>query len=318
MKIRKNYLLPAITGSVVLTAFFSIVFFKSPVIGQDASTSPVQNVSENVNPVERERLVAPTSSSKLSLNSARSAALANRNLKFNLNWNFGKKAQRGWYLYELLIQKQIGTKNRAETAEFAAALAEWQQKEGFLPTGILDKETFTRMVETWQAQRLGKRGGYASEAVLHGAPIADFYDPLRETSLLKVERETYAAYKRMIAAAAKDLSLNLKLTKTGELAPEEPFLKIVSAFRSREHQEKLRRQSPNSGSAGLAVNSPHFTGCALDIYVGGEAVTTKDFNRAVQVQTPVYKWLVKNADRFGFYPYFYEPWHWEYVPQNLR
>jgi LAS superfamily LD-carboxypeptidase LdcB len=25
-----------------------------------------------------------------------------------------------------------------------------------------------------------------------------------------------------------------------------------------------------------------------------------------------YRWLVRNAERFGFCPYFYEPWHWEY------
>ena len=78
-----------------------------------------------------------------------------------------------------------------------------------------------------------------------------------------------------------------------------------------------RAASPNSGRAGLATNSPHFTGNALDIYVGGEPVSTKDENRAIQVETPEYKWLVKNASRFGFYPYFYEPWHWEYVPRNL-
>ncbi len=75
----------------------------------------------------------------------------------------------------------------------------------------------------------------------------------------------------------------------------------------------LRRQSPNAGRAGLAVNSPHFTGRALDLYVGGQPVETRDDNRAVQVQTPVYQWLVRNAARFGFRPYFYEPWHWEYV-----
>jgi LAS superfamily LD-carboxypeptidase LdcB len=61
------------------------------------------------------------------------------------------------------------------------------------------------------------------------------------------------------------------------------------------------------------MNSPHFTGRALDIYVGGEPVSTKDDNRAIQTQTKAYRWLVKNAAHFGFRPYFYEPWHWEYV-----
>ncbi len=95
-------------------------------------------------------------------------------------------------------------------------------------------------------------------------------------------------------------------------------MKIVSAFRSREYQARLRRESPGSGRAGLATNSPHFTGRALDIYVGGEPVITLDSNRAIQIQTPVYKWLVKNAERYGFFPYFYEPWHWEYIPESLR
>ena len=63
----------------------------------------------------------------------------------------------------------------------------------------------------------------------------------------------------------------------------------------------------------MAVNSPHFTGRALDVYVGGEPVDTQDSNRALQVQTPVYQWLVRNAERFGFRPYCYEPWHWEFV-----
>jgi LAS superfamily LD-carboxypeptidase LdcB len=47
--------------------------------------------------------------------------------------------------------------------------------------------------------------------------------------------------------------------------------------------------------------------------VGGDPVETKDPNRALQVQTRVYQWLVRNAERFGFRPYYYEPWHWEYV-----
>jgi LAS superfamily LD-carboxypeptidase LdcB len=147
-------------------------------------------------------------------------------------------------------------------------------------------------------------------------PTTELYDPMRPEELRKVETEAYAAYKRMLAEAIRDKSLKLATTGNNELAASEKFLKVVSAFRSREYQEQLRRQSPNAGSAGLAVNSPHFTGRALDIYVGGEPVSTEDSNRAIQVQTKVYLWLVKNAERFGFRPYFYEPWHWEYVPAS--
>ena len=117
----------------------------------------------------------------------------------------------------------------------------------------------------------------------------------------------------MLDAAIADPSLNLAHTATGELLPSEKYFKVISAFRSREYQDELRRKSPYAGSAGLAVNSPHFTGRALDLYVGGDPVDTRDANRAIQVKTPAYRWLVRNAERFGFRPYFYEPWHWEYA-----
>jgi LAS superfamily LD-carboxypeptidase LdcB len=169
-----------------------------------------------------------------------------------------------------------------------------------------------RMVSQWQGNRLKTRT-VADPSQLMTAPPADFYDPSRAPELRQVERKTYAAYKEMLVAAIADPSLKLAHTSGNELAAKESYFKIISAYRSRDYQDELRRKSPNSGSAGLAVNSPHFTGRALDLYVGGDPVDTKDANRAIQVNTPAYRWLVRNAERFGFRPYFYEPWHWEYV-----
>ena len=240
------------------------------------------------------------------------AATRNSALRLELDWTFGGKQQHGWYIYEPLISRLIGTEKDSATGDFASALARWQKSSALEPSGVLDDQTLYQMVSAWQGARL-KDKTYARPDQLMVAPTSDFYDTSRPDQLRQVEHETYAAYKRMVAAAVADPSLNLKHTASGELAPEERFLKIVSAFRPREYQEQLRRQSPNSGRAGLAVNSPHFTGRALDLYVGGEPVETKDANRAVQVQTNVYRWLVRNADRFGFRPYYYEPWHWEYV-----
>lgn len=243
-----------------------------------------------------------------------SAAARNNDLRFDLGWAFGGKQQRGWQLYVPLITRLIETEQDAPTAGFAAALARWQKTAGLAPSGVLDDATLSRMVSSWQSSRL-KEKGYPSPDQLLLAPTSDFYDPSRPAELRQVERETYAAYRRMIAAAVADPTSGLKGTADGQLAPEEKYLKIVSSFRSREYQARLRAQSPNSGRAGLAVNSPHFTGRALDIYVGGEPVETKDSNRAIQVRTPAYLWLVRNAERFGFRPYYYEPWHWEYVGQ---
>ena len=240
------------------------------------------------------------------------AARRNALLSNELIWTFGSRQQRGWYLYTPLIKRLINTKQDSASAQFALAVARWQGKSGLKPGGVVDEETLFTMIKTWQDARLKDRSA-AQPGQLLTAPISDFYDPTRAEELRQVERRTYAAYKRLVSAAVAVRSLGLAHTRRGELAPGEKYLKIISAFRSREYQEKLRRESPNSGTAGLAVNSPHFTGRALDLYVGGEPVDTLDSNRALQVQTPVYLWLVRNAERFGFRPYCYEPWHWEYV-----
>jgi zinc D-Ala-D-Ala carboxypeptidase len=241
------------------------------------------------------------------------AASANAGLRSSLSWTFGGKAQAGWNIYVPLISQTIGVESGPDSAEFAGGISRWQKKSGLAETGILDRATLESFTKYWQSRRLG-RAGLSADANLLSAPIAEFYDPTRSPDLLHLEQKTYAAYKKMLAAAAKDLKHELKLTPSGELAPNEKFLRIVSAYRSPEYQAALRRKEPNAGRAALAKNSPHSTGHALDIYVGGEPVKTLDSNRLIQVQTPAYKWLVKNAEKFGFYPYFYEPWHWEYVP----
>jgi uncharacterized protein YcbK (DUF882 family) len=283
----------------------------------EPTASPI-TITQNEQPFSSSSTSLPLpSETKISPIFLQAAATQNSRLRYGLSWAFGGKSQHGWFLYEPLIEKTIGAPPQAHagTPEFARALLAWQSRFGLAPTATLDDKTLYKLVEYWQSRRLNS-SEYPTTDKLLTAPITDFYDSARKVELTKVERQTYAAYKRMVAAAGRDKTLGLKLTPTGELAPEEKFLKIVSSFRSREYQNQLRRQSPNSGRAGLATNSPHFTGRALDVYVGGEPVTTKDFNRAAQVQTPVYKWLVANAERFGFYPYYYEPWHWEYVGEQ--
>ena len=230
---------------------------------------------------------------------------ANRNevLKSELTWSFGGKSQRGWYLYSPLISSMIGAEDQPASPRFALKLSSWQRANGLQQSGVLDENTWSQMVTALQANRL-RNLGVPEDNQLVTAPISDFYDPTRAEELRRVERRTYHAYQRMIKAAAADPSLRL--------SPGEKYLKIISAFRSQEYQDQLRRQSPTAGRAGLAINSHHITGQALDLYVGGEPVSTKDENRAIQIKTPAYRWLVKNAARFGFKPYFYEPWHWEY------
>jgi hypothetical protein len=219
-------------------------------------------------------------------------------------------------VYVPLISYTIIVDAEADSPEFAAALSKWQAKNSLEPTGVLDVETLQALIRFWQGQRLGSSAAPADGSLL-SAPITEFFDATRDPGLLQLEQRTYAAYKRMIAAAAKDLGATVRFSRANELAEGEKFLRIVSAYRSPAYQEELRRKQPTAGRGALAKFSAHSTGQALDIYVGGEPVSTKDHNRLLQVQTPAYKWLVKNANRFGFYNYFYEPWHWEFVPGRL-
>ena len=233
------------------------------------------------------------------------AAEQNAKLKSDLTWTFSARPQRGWSLYTPLIQRLLKTGAAPETIAFAQALADWQESAGLASTGVLDQQTWMKMVEAFQLRRIKDRST-PPPAALTLVSASKFFDPERPEDLRYVERQAYAAYKRLVAAAAADLSID----------SNENWLKIISAFRSPAYQAQLRKLSPRSGRAGLAVNSPHFTGRALDLYVGGEPVSANDQNRAIQVNTKIYEWLVKNAERYGFYPYFYEPWHWEYRPQH--
>ncbi|QQS44746.1 MAG: D-alanyl-D-alanine carboxypeptidase family protein [Acidobacteriota bacterium] len=230
------------------------------------------------------------------------AASRNEQLLDQMRWHFGGKPQRGWSLYVPLISRLIESDAEPDSPEFARSVHQWQQGEGLRPDGIVDQETWMKMVATFQSQRLKFRQA-ASPDDLFQAPASDFYDPSRPDDLRLVDRVAYDAYKRLLRAARSEL---------GRGQNTETWLKIISAWRSPAYQAALRKRSPKSGRAGLAMRSPHFTGRALDLYVGGEPVSTADPNRRHQVAQPVYQWLVRNASRFGFYPYFYEPWHWEY------
>ncbi|WP_181197468.1 D-alanyl-D-alanine carboxypeptidase family protein [Enhygromyxa salina] len=95
-------------------------------------------------------------------------------------------------------------------------------------------------------------------------------------------------------------------------------LQIASGWRrhrwtSREHYETFVTEKYGSVRAGrkwLAYDSPHETGLAIDIGVGGLVPNRK--TRDEQRETPLHKWLVDNAHRFGWHPYKAEPWHWEF------
>ncbi len=128
----------------------------------------------------------------------------------------------------------------------------------------------------------------------------------RLTRLLR--RDVLDAYRAMAAAARAEVP---------EIAAEPELLRVFSSFRDPEADAARCARDGNCDGLRRAACSPHRTGTAVDLYVGhlqGMGVDSTDaHSRRHMSQTPTYRWLVKNAGRFGFVPYVYEPWHWEWV-----
>src|SRR5262249_10347630 len=158
----------------------------------------------------------------------------------------------------------------------------WQKSAGVAATGVLDRETWLMMVGLFQSRRIKDRIVPGPDQ-LALVPVSECYDPERPENLRYMDRQAYAAYKKMVAAATEQVSLHTD--------SNQKWLTVVSAFRSPAYQAELRKRNPGAGRAGLALSSPHSTGRAMDLYVGGEPVNTKDANRAIQVNTRVYQWL---------------------------
>jgi|ERR1039457_5921607 hypothetical protein len=59
-----------------------------------------------------------------------------------------------------------------------------------------------------------------------------------------------------------------------------------------------------------AFASAHQTGLAFDFGCGGLAPVSKTIPQ--QKQTPLYKWTIENAYRWGWHPYLVETWHLEH------
>lgn len=98
-----------------------------------------------------------------------------------------------------------------------------------------------------------------------------------------------------------------------------PLLLLTSGYRSYAEQARLFKQGvARYGSEQAARKwvappggSAHQSGRAIDFHLGS---SNSSSNVANLRQTHAYQWLVRNARRFGFYPYENEPWHWEYNP----
>lgn len=240
-------------------------------------------------------------------------SFANAQSVSSLVWTPFGPTETGWGTYLPLIQQEIGTNCAPQSAAFARRLADFQFRYGLPATGWFDAATFQVFRGVWQERRpfIMARArqepcpdppplyqlGYLVESEEH----AD-----RLTRLLR--RDVLDAYRRMVDAARREVP---------EVARNRELLQIFSGFRDPEADAARCAASGNCDGLRRAVCSAHRTGTAVDLYVGqapGLGVdNTSQISREAMTQGATYRWLVKNAGRFGFVPYVYEPWHWEWV-----
>lgn len=239
-------------------------------------------------------------------------AVANTISLHSLEWAPFGPTERGWGTYVPLLQKELRTDCEPGTPDFAAALAGFQSRYGLIATGVFDRPTFDVLKGVLQERR-----PFVMARVRDECPDPP---PLRELGYLEVQeehadrltrllrRDVLAAYRRMAAAARAEVP---------EIRGDPELLQIFSAFRDPEADAARCAAERNCDGLRRAVCSPHRTGTAVDLYVGellGMGVdSTNPASRLHMSQGATYRWLVRNAERFGFVPYLYEPWHWEWV-----
>jgi len=224
-----------------------------------------------------------------------------------LAWTPFGRAETGWATYAPLVAHEAGTACPPTTPGFAAALARWQARRRLPSDGVFRPEAFDAMRDAMnlrrpfvQATARGLCPAAPSESALATVPPGEAFGD----KPIQLRADALAAYHRMAAAA-----------RTAGVAGGE-VLKVVSGYRG-PAEEAARCVDGSCNTLTRAHCSAHRTGLALDLFLdhlpGHDPTSTDDANRAAMAQSPAYRWLVRHAGDFGFLPYPYEPWHWEWT-----
>lgn len=222
----------------------------------------------------------------------------------------------GWRTYAPRIAVEIASNCAYESPGFANALAGWQSAHNRPSTGVMDQQTFSLMKVRWHLQRpfviLSREGGCPP------APSPDALATARPEEVhgsrpMQLRADALAAYRRMVADAR---------VADPAIARDRQALLIFSGYRSPLENDVTCLLRGGCDNVTRAPCSAHRTGLALDIVVGaapgGRVDSTDNANRLAQSRTPTYRWLVRNAHRYGFVNYVFEPWHWEWSPPEQR
>jgi hypothetical protein len=228
-----------------------------------------------------------------------------------LAWTPFGRDETGWRLYAPLIGHEIGVDCPPQSTGFARALADWQKRQGMGPDGLLSQVTFTRLKAVVQSRRrfiLLAAEGVCPAPVDERRLVALRPDEALGDKPVQLRPRAAEAYRRMVAAARAEQPA---------IAADPDLMRVFSAYRSPAYDAARCAAQANCNGRERAACSPHRTGLALDLYLGHApgftADSSADANRLLISEGPAYRWMVLNADRFGFVNYPFEPWHWEWT-----
>lgn len=240
------------------------------------------------------------------------AAEINAGSLTSLVWSPFGRGETGWDIYVPLIQREVATDCPPASEGFAAALAGWQQSQGFAPDGVFSEAGFLAMKAVVQRRR-------PFVAVIASGACPETPDLITEArrdegyggKTVWMRPSALTAYRKMAAAARAEVP---------EIGSNPDSLTIFSGYRSPSADAARCLAEGNCDGIVRARCSAHRTGLAADLYVGNAegfpADSTADPNRLFMTRTATYRWLLANAARFGFVNYPFEPWHWEWTGET--
>ena len=216
----------------------------------------------------------------------------------------------GWAVYAPLIAHEIETGCPPETPGFATAFARWEVAHGRPATGRVDAATLSALGTVWLLRRPFVL------AMKFGCPASP-----AESALAKADpTESYGGKTILARPGALDAYRKMRTAALQDLGGAPDLLRIASAFRGPE-EEAAKCADGGCGGPARAHCSAHRTGLAFDFDLGarpgGQRFSTANEDRLYLAGTPAYRWLVAHAGRYGFAPYPYEPWHWEWTGEAV-
>jgi D-alanyl-D-alanine carboxypeptidase len=223
--------------------------------------------------------------------------------------NMFGRAEPGWTFYAPLIGSEIGTTCPPTSPGFSRVLTQWQSMHRLPATGLVDAATLGTLKQVWQQRRpfvTASRNGCPDppqdSALAEAAPSESYGG-----KAIQLRVDALAAYRQMIQAARQ----------AGVIPPASNLATIFSGYRSPSYDAARCATQHNCQGITRASCSAHRTGNAMDIYLGAAPSfspdSSADANRLYISQTPLYRWLVRNAAQFHLVNYPFEPWHWEFA-----